>query len=33
MEKVKYAIVGCGSVSWNRYFKEVNFQEVAASWR
>jgi predicted dehydrogenase len=29
--KVKYAIVGCGSVSWNRYFKEGNFQEVAAA--
>ena len=31
MKKVKYAIVGCGSVSWNRYFKDVNFQQVAAS--
>ena len=23
MEKVKYAIIGCGSVSWNRYFTRV----------
>jgi len=30
MIKVRYAIVGCGSVSWNRYFKESNFQEVAS---
>ena len=31
MDKVKYAIVGCGSVSWNRYFKEGMWQEVAES--
>ncbi len=24
MEKVKYAIVGCGSVSWNRYFTRID---------
>ena len=30
MKTVKYAIVGCGSVSWNRYFKQPNFDEVAS---
>jgi predicted dehydrogenase len=29
MDKVTYAVVGCGSVSWNRYFKEGNWQVVA----
>jgi len=24
MDKVKYAIVGCGSVSWNRYFTRIS---------
>lgn len=24
MEKVTYAIIGCGSVSWNRYFTRIN---------
>ncbi len=28
MERAKYAVVGCGSVSWNRYFKEGNWQAV-----
>jgi predicted dehydrogenase len=28
MDKVNYAIVGCGSVSWNRYFKDGNWEAV-----
>lgn len=31
MDKVEYAIVGCGSVSWNRYFKDGNWEAVADS--
>jgi len=30
MKTVRYAIVGCGSVSWNRYFKQPNYDEVAS---
>jgi predicted dehydrogenase len=28
---IKYAIVGCGSVSWNRYFKDGNWEAVASA--
>ena len=27
-EHVRYAVIGCGSVSWNRYFKDGNWEAV-----